>query len=498
MSFDGHWSGTYTYDSPGNTDWHNADPGWQTDMGWQTDTGWQSPQYDVPWQPLGVNWQFPSDHLPVATVLEDGHTKCASWNVLDTRYVKLVAGQGLNGSMITQQDLPVGARDLTLRDASTLNTVLTLLSTVSVLALQECSQQFLIALNAKLAGGPIERADNSRFGDAVLLYNSDTLELHRSEMHAGGGSPFTSKGNRGGKPVCVAEFSLRAAGNHPSVDTMLRVVACKIAGDPSAKHLREYASFMRQCICPRAHMQTVLLGDFNFLEHEIQEAFWAQGIQHSFGWGTDARYPTNIQPIGDNLPYGFGGGPLAPKRIDHCLVLGNSGHQLLAPEQLLSGLGMQVETLCGAARSSNWSAVVPAWSTYKDRLQARAFLEAHVEAAAAEEQPPALPKLCDPALVLKKSTSQRVMVAATEELRRLGLSGTVSRKKARRILEMPEVAAAKGISEDAEVAAAVAILLSDDLFRVQHEHMHSRWDKLVQSCNMSSRWGRIIQNCGGA
>ena len=166
MSFDGHWTGTYTYDSPGNTDWHNA--GWQTDMGWQTDTGWQSPQYDVPWQPLGVNWQFPSDHLPVATVLEDGHTRCASWNVLDTRYVKLVAGQGLNGSMITQQDLPVGASDLTLRDASTLNTVLTLLSTVSVLALQECSQQFLIALNAKLAGGPIERADNSRSASTLV------------------------------------------------------------------------------------------------------------------------------------------------------------------------------------------------------------------------------------------------------------------------------------------------------------------------------------------
>ena len=196
-------------------------------------------------------------------------------------------------------------------------------------------------------------------------------------MHAGhpkrggGGSPFTSKGNGGGKPVCVAEFNVRAAANHSSVDAMLRVVACKIAGDPSAKHLHEYASFMRQCICPRAHMQTVLLGDFNFLEHEIQEAFWAQGIQHSFGWGTAGRYPTNIQPMGDNLPYGFGGGPLAPKRIDHCLVLGNSGHQLLAPEQLLSGLGVQVETLCGAARSSNWSAVVPAWSTYKDRLQGK-------------------------------------------------------------------------------------------------------------------------------
>lgn len=494
MSFDDgqHWNnGTYYFEpvNTGTNQWQPDQAGWQSEMGWQ---------YDAPWQPLGVSWQFPSDHLPVATALEDG-TLCASWNVLDTRFVKLVEGQGLNGSMITQQNCPVGADDLTLRDVSALNTVLALTATVSVLALQECSQPFLAALSAKLAGGPFLRADNSRFGDAVLLYNSDTLELHQSEMHAGhprrggGGSPFSSKGNHGGKPVVVAEFGVKGAAG--TFDTCIRVVACKIAGDPSAKHLREYASFLRQCICPRAFMPTVLLGDFNFQENEIQEALWAQGVQHSFGWGTAvSRYPTNIQPYGDNLPYGFGGGPLAPKRIDHVVTVG-CGHQLLTADDLLPGLGEQVQTLCGGSSQSDSSTVVPVWKCFKDLVQARTFLEVSAVAAeeSDEEKPPVSRELIDASLVLEKTPSQRVMVAATAELRRLGLPGSLSRKKARRVLEMPEVAAAKD-----PPAAAVAVLLSGDLFRVQHEHMHKRWDTLVQSCNMSSRWGRVIQNCGGA
>ena len=55
------------------------------------------------------------------------------------------------------------------------------------------------------------------------------------------------------------------------------------------------------------------------------------------------RYPTNIQPEVDDIPEGFGGGPLAPKRIDHVLQVGGLGPGqhlcgLLPPEEVMPGL----------------------------------------------------------------------------------------------------------------------------------------------------------------
>ena len=131
--------------------------------------------------PLGAAWQFPSDHLPVGSLLEDG-LRVVSWNVMDSRYTKLVENQGLVGSMLTVQDVKTGVGTLTWRDATVLHTLLSWMTPhpqpVAVIALQECSQDFLAVLDVKLRYGPFKRADTADRGDAVLLYHAGILDLH--------------------------------------------------------------------------------------------------------------------------------------------------------------------------------------------------------------------------------------------------------------------------------------------------------------------------------
>lgn len=223
--------------------------------------------------PLGHLWQFPSDHVPVGGLLEDG-LKLISWNVMDSRYINTCESMGLQDSMLTQQHHPTGIGKLTWRDATVLRTVLNLLSApsrhpVAVLALQvtlttsryhpqknshitthsmhpspqECSADFLIVLDRKLAYGPYRRADNSEFGDAVLIYHMGLLKLTGKTMHEYNKSPFSGRLGGSGKPLIVATFE-RAGGPLAGAVGLIRVVAGKVPGNPDGTHLEVRVSMV--------------------------------------------------------------------------------------------------------------------------------------------------------------------------------------------------------------------------------------------------------------
>merc|ERR1711977_282599 len=138
---------------------------------------------NMPWSPLGEAWRFPSDHLPVAGAERQSGVVVASWNVMDTRYIKMAAGQGLDGSLITQQHVGLTTSQrtktgLTVRDANVLMLVLELATKASVIALQECSAEFLRALEGHMqAKTSFRRAENNRAGDAIIIYDSSVLLL---------------------------------------------------------------------------------------------------------------------------------------------------------------------------------------------------------------------------------------------------------------------------------------------------------------------------------
>lgn len=139
---------------------------------------------------------------------------------------------------------------------------------------------------------------------------------------------------------------------NPGAAGMMRVVAGKIPGNPSGIHLREYAEFMKQ-LFSRVSMRTIVMGDFNFMENEVLDALQQVGLVQWDGVLPPSlcRYPTNIQPEVKGLPAGFGGGPLAPKRIDHVLQLGGGYTGMvhhcgvLLPDQVLTGLQRVVDSI---------------------------------------------------------------------------------------------------------------------------------------------------------
>ena len=125
---------------------------------------------DEPTRGLGRLWQFPSDHLPVGAVLEDG-LRVVSWNIMDSALTRGVLAMGLHDSMCITQNVPVGVDSLTWRDATVLMTILNWLGIrsprpIAIMALQECSADFLRVLTKKLEYGPYKRADSHDYGDA--------------------------------------------------------------------------------------------------------------------------------------------------------------------------------------------------------------------------------------------------------------------------------------------------------------------------------------------
>ncbi|MBS0585590.1 MAG: hypothetical protein JSR76_04740 [Verrucomicrobia bacterium] len=96
-------------------------------------------------------WQFPSDHLPIGITYDGIHI--VSWNVLNSKNIgknrKVMAS-----SMIIEEDIPFLETKLTVRDRHVVDLLLKMLKHQthprSLIALQECSEPFLLDLQERL------------------------------------------------------------------------------------------------------------------------------------------------------------------------------------------------------------------------------------------------------------------------------------------------------------------------------------------------------------
>lgn len=136
--------------------------------------------------PLGSQWKFPSDHMPVGTTMRftsGDEVKMASFNVLNTNFIKRHitedtdnTKQGLQGSAC--DDLVKDKNGLTKRDREQVENVKKLLQGRDFLALQECSPKFLAALKKQLPSNYVvlDTLDGKEDGQ-VYIYDKNEIKL---------------------------------------------------------------------------------------------------------------------------------------------------------------------------------------------------------------------------------------------------------------------------------------------------------------------------------
>ena len=280
------------------------------------------------------HWRFPSDHLPVGCSLGNGGPTIVSWNVMSSRYpISNLEGQGLKGALCWEQYKRKGhGANVTLRDCVVLRVLASWIVegnpwSADVLALQECTQHVLKKLTPLLDDHAWAVAGKEHFDDALILYNTKRLELEGTPQHVVPSSVI----GRGSATRALRIALFRDKDSDAGL--RFRVIAGKIPGNPTGEHLKEWARYVAS-IDGGDGIPLFLLGDFNFLEKEVLEA-----VLDRHTGSLDARprplgprehrYETNMSP--QVVPDGFGGGPLAPKRIDHIFYASNGSPTLPEP-----------------------------------------------------------------------------------------------------------------------------------------------------------------------
>ncbi len=261
---------------------------------------------------LQERWQFPSDHLPIGMTI--GDLSFASWNVLDSAYMRWVIenSQGLSRSMIMDEHIYIGESELSVRDQHTIRLVLQMLSNDrSILSLQECSAPFLTELKAQL---PDRYKIIEHYGEATII-DLNRFQILSAKQVTG---VFAEDPKRG-----FQELILRCLDN----DQKFRIINAHIPGDPAKPARFEFAKYLASTFDPG--ITTIALGDMNFNELEMADAM-TQAFQDENPFAIYSPYCTNISP------YSF-----ISKAIDHFIVYSpdqTSKVTFNLPEQLLDGL----------------------------------------------------------------------------------------------------------------------------------------------------------------
>ncbi|MEZ4754910.1 MAG: endonuclease/exonuclease/phosphatase family protein [Bdellovibrionota bacterium] len=182
-------------------------------------------------EPLGANWRFPSDHLPVSLRLNFNSQEIGlvSWNVLNEAFIKYIETnqQGLLGSPITE--LANASSGISPRDSLILQILKELLDLNDIICLQECGKEFVTAL-ARLCSFILDKesreicmitsTETPQKDQGVILYNKDKLKLNSHKV-----IPFSTHHS---KYMIWANFELVAA----SRNSDFTVVNTHVPGDP--------------------------------------------------------------------------------------------------------------------------------------------------------------------------------------------------------------------------------------------------------------------------
>ncbi len=279
---------------------------------------------------LQEQWQFPSDHLPIGITLGDLHI--VSWNVLDSRYMNWIIeknSQGLSRSLIAEEHCIPEGQATTIREEHVIDILLQMIShpqyPKSMLCLQECNNEFMEALHARLPIGwtAIHQSD------VAIIYAKDKLSSVIVDIVDG---VFSSQPRRIFLDVTFCE---------EGIEIPLRVICAHLPGDPTQPARFEFARYLAATFCGEEAI--LVAGDMNFNEIEMQAAM-NQAFDGKSPFTLYAPYCTNISP--DTLNISGDNPGWHSKSIDHFFIYAPQWPVTpLSAEEVWPGLLPTVELL---------------------------------------------------------------------------------------------------------------------------------------------------------
>lgn len=280
---------------------------------------------------LGEQWNFPSDHTPVAAQIGNAHF--FSWNVLNTHFLHWIDQQGLTGSLISKLNTPsLTNAAITKREELEIQCIEQMLQRYPrvIFALQECSPAFIQALRKVLPAHfqSILTDESCTIPDQVILLYPASFTLRKSTVvqDAYPSSPVNRR-------RAFLDVTLR-----DDQGVNYRIMNAHVPGDPALPARNEFAHYVlehttRDCV-------TIALGDMNFTHEEMELAFTQEAEKRSETSpfiNLTRSYNTNIHPTTYTL-----------KCIDHIWTNAQQfslPYQTLAPNQIYDGLQQTVDLL---------------------------------------------------------------------------------------------------------------------------------------------------------
>ena len=188
----------------------------------------------------------------------------------------------------------------------------------SLLCLQECGQFFLKELQEQLPKKMqiIFSSKYPRKNQNIVIYDSDVLKFDEAASKTVFPFPNSDKGRE------AMNLVFRRG------ETTYRVINVHVPGNPKLPGTQDLATYLK-----KAHQEgetTLCLGDMNFNEIEVKEAFDQTLSEYSL----ISPYPTNVAPKSFHS-----------KCIDHFFIKGADSIQENAPNSLFPGLADMVKLL---------------------------------------------------------------------------------------------------------------------------------------------------------
>lgn len=278
--------------------------------------------------PLGADWQFPSDHLPVGVHLEKHGLNLATWNVLnnDRKHMAwaLDGTQGLKDSMICH--LHDKGLAFTRRDGEVIRKVRRMIShplfPKHLVCLQECSDGFLSELQTELflSGALKTIVALGQKNTECFVYDPAVLDYVEHLRH----HPYSGK--HGERSLLEARFKTKN-------DWSFRVFNVHLPGQPHGPARAELADFLISAVSS-CSLATFVAGDFNFSEASLFPLLKEGPAKVNAGLQKikfmSGKYPTSMAPSS-----------LVGKCIDHVIYLGPEevASVPLLSDEVLEGCG---------------------------------------------------------------------------------------------------------------------------------------------------------------
>lgn len=240
---------------------------------------------------LGVEWQFPSDHLPIGGSVGDLHF--AMWNILSTQFLSFIEGngQGLRDSLIMTANVPVQeVEPLTVREQMIIDQVMQLFHHQThpraLIALEETNDTVFQELKRVAPPNmvvimPLLTDPQNR---DIFIYNSDRLS--QEEVH---GVPYEVAPNN---VISDIYFTDKLTGIE------YRFIQSHVPGGPfnSPAGRKQLAEYVINKFDPEK--TTIIMGDMNRSADYFQQDFAAaaqnRGLDIQPYENFPIPYPTHI------------------------------------------------------------------------------------------------------------------------------------------------------------------------------------------------------------